>query len=119
MSDFFPESMPNQNLSSEEKQQIARRFRRKANLTDFCCLLSVALFLLGTALRDSPSIANVLFAICPLPMIAFIVGWILTYHRCPVCGNRIVHGEYGRYLAPFIWRAYECPVCYFSPDWSK
>ena len=93
MSDFFPESMPNQNLSSEEKRQIARRFRRKANLTDFCCLLSVALFLLGTVLRGSPSIANVLFAICPLPMVAFIVGCVLTYHRCPVCGNRIVHGE--------------------------
>ena len=69
MSDFFPESMPNQNLSSEEKRQIARRFRRKANLTDFCCLLSVALFLLGTALRGSPSIANFLFAVCPLRLL--------------------------------------------------
>ncbi len=115
MSNFFPESMPNQQLSPEEKCRIARRFRRKANLTDSCLLLFIVLFLLGTVLEN----ANFLFGACLLPVIPFIIGCLSTYHRCPVCGNRIVHGEYGRYLGPFIWRAYECPVCCFSPDWSK
>lgn len=119
MPDFFPESMPNQQLSPEEKRRIARRFRRKANLTDSCLLLSIALFLLGTLLRDHVSLANFLLGIGCLPMIPFVIGCLSTYHRCPVCGNRIVHGEYGRYLGPFTWRAYECPVCCFSPDWSR
>ena len=45
----------------------------------------------------------------------------LTYHRCPCCGNRTIRGSLGedRNLGPFVWRMYECPVCGFSPDWSR
>lgn len=119
MSNYFPDVPPDPKLSIEEKRRIARRFRRRANLTDGCLLLSVALSLLGMVLHDNVPAANFLFGICLLPLLAFAIGSLSTYYRCPVCGNRVVHGEYGRYLAPFTWRAYECPVCYFSPDWSK
>lgn len=119
MSAYFPDVPPDPKLSIEEKRRIARRFCRRANLTDFCLLLGISLFLLGMVLRDNASVANFLFGICLLPLFAFIAGCVLTYYRCPVCGNRVVHGEYGRYLGPFTWRGYECPVCYFSPDWSK
>lgn len=115
MSAYFPDVPPDPKLSAEEKRRIARRFRRKANLTDSCLLLSIVLFLLGTVLEN----ANFLFGVCLLPLIPFGIGCLSTYYRCPVCGNRIVHGEYGRYLGPFTWRAYECPVCCFSPDWSR
>lgn len=116
---YFPDIPPDPKLSTEEKRRIARRFRRRANLTDSCLLLGIVLFLLGAVLRNNASLANFLSGIALLPLIAFAFGCFFTYHRCPVCGNRIVHGEYGRYLAPFTWRGYECPVCYFSPDWSK
>lgn len=120
MSDFFPASMPNKDLSPEEKTRLARRFRRKANLTDGCAVLGFALFCLA-ALLESRGLpfSGLIAAVGVLLMAAFGLGCVMTYSRCPVCGNRIIHGEYGKYLAPFIWRFYECPVCYFSPDWSK
>lgn len=116
---YFPDVPPDPKLSVEEKRRIARRFRRRANLTDGCLLLGVALFLLGLILHDKVSAANFLSGICLLPLLAFVIGCLSTYYRCPACGNHIVHGEYGRYLRPFAWRGYECPVCYFSPDWSR
>ena len=50
MSNYFPDVPPDPKLSVEEKRRIARRFRRRANLTDGCLLLSVALSLLGMVL---------------------------------------------------------------------
>lgn len=120
MPSFFPESMPNKDLSLEEKARLARRFRRNANLTDGCAVLGFALFCLAALLeiRGLP-FYGLAAAAGVLLMAAFGLGCVLTYSRCPVCGNRIIYGEYGKYLGPFTWRGYECPVCYFSPDWSK
>ena len=116
MAELFPNAPPPK-LSVEEKRQVARRFRRAANRTDACGLLGFALILLAS-LADLP-FAGFFLAAGFLLIAAFCLGCVSTYHRCPACGNRILRGEYGRYLGPFTWRGYECPVCYFTPDWSK
>lgn len=53
--------------------------------------------------------------------IVFGVVSSVTYYRCPCCGNRIISGSLGhdRNLGTLVWLMYECPVCGFTPDWSR
>lgn len=107
---------PRPNLTAEEKTRLARRLRRRANLTDVCILLTAALAVAAGWL-DSAAV-SVLF-LCAAA--AAVILSARTYYRCPCCGNRTIRGSLGedRNLVPFVWRMYECPVCGFSPDWSR
>lgn len=113
---------PRPNLTVQEKTRLARRFRRRANLTDAIGLAAILLMVIAAFLgrqdfdRGYPYLTagGALF-------IVFGLASTLTYHRCPCCGNRTIRGSLGedRNLGPFVWRMYECPVCGFSPDWSR
>lgn len=92
MSNYFPDVPPDPKLSIEEKRRIARRFRRRANLTDGCPLLSVALSLLGMVLHDNVPAANFLFGICLLPLLAFAIG---SLHLLPLPRLRKPRGPRG------------------------
>ena len=106
-------------LTTEEKTRLARRFRRKANLTDTIGLAATLLMVIAAFLgrQDFDQGYPYLTAGAAL----FIVASSVTYNRCPCCGNRIISGSLGqdRNLGPLVWRMYECPVCGFTPDWSR
>lgn len=107
---------PRPNLTVEEKTRLARRFRRRANLTDACILLTVALAVAAGWLDNAA-----VFVLFLCAAAAAVILSARTYYRCPCCGNRIIGGplQEDRHLGPFVWRMYECPVCGFSPDWSR
>nr|WP_326184496.1 hypothetical protein [uncultured Oscillibacter sp.] len=92
---YFPDVPPDPKLSAEEKRRIARRFRRKANLTDSCLLLGIVLFLLGAVLRGNASLANFLSGIALLPLIAFAFGCLFTYHAVLSAETALSTGNMG------------------------
>ena len=109
-----PPFAPSPKLTVEEKTRLAKRFRRRANLTDGGLLLGIALLLISNYL------GNDLFTGLSLLMaMVFIISSALLCHRCPICGNNIIFSSNRARLGPFIWRSYECPVCNFSPDWGR
>nr|WP_326216224.1 hypothetical protein [uncultured Oscillibacter sp.] len=113
---------PRPELTTEEKTRLARRFRRKANLTDTIGLAATLLMVIAAFLgrQDFDQGYPYLTAGAAL-FIVFGVASSVTYYRCPCCGNRIISGSLGqdRNLGPLVWRMYECPVCGFTPDWSR
>lgn len=94
---------PRPNLTVEEKTRLARRFRRRAHLTDACILLTGALAV--AAGRLDRAAVFVLF-LCAAA--AAVILSARTYYRCPCCGNRFIGGplQEDRHLGPFVWRMY-------------
>ena len=109
-----PPFTPSPKLTPEEKTRLAKRFRRRANLTDGGLLLGIALLLIS----DYPG-NDLLIGLSLLMMMVFIISSALLCHRCPICGNIIRFGPNRERPGPFIRRSYECPVCNFSPDWGR
>lgn len=110
MSEFFPNGPPKRPSTPEEKTRLARKFRRRALLVDGLFLL--AFVCLGAPLVFPGWAAG--FAFTPLMLAAILSS--MTFSRCPCCGRLARRGEW---FGPFAWRGFECPVCWFSPDWSK
>ena len=112
MNDYFPNKPPRRDLTPEEKTWMARKFCRRARLTDACILLAFLCLLCGRALPGGNlfDIAGLLLA-----LVAVLLS-VMTYVRCPCCGRMARRGECFGF---FVWRGFECPACGFMPEWSK
>ena len=109
---FFPNAAPHRDLSPEEMTKIARRFCRRARLVDAGFLLFLLVMAIGYFKNSTPLMWSALVLLVVDQLCAF-----LLFCRCPCCG-RLVNRR-SETMRMFVWRGYECPVCYFSPDWRK
>lgn len=113
MGRYFPDKPLPQDLTPEEKSRIARKFRRRAKLADGLFLLMVLCLLAGAAFHCREKVAAMVLAVL---MLAELLACARAFLRCPCCG-RMFSAWSG--LDLFFWRDFECPVCGFTPEWSK
>ena len=120
---FYPDGpRPDMDMSDEEKARRARRFRRRAVLTDVCLVLAVAAALLLAYLYRSsanmpPPLFFTLTAAFSLSLLGMLAGEILAFRRCPFCGKKLSGRDWT--VRPFLWRFFHCPECDFEPYWDR
>lgn len=110
MGRYFPEKAPPRDLTPEEKTRIARKFRRRAVLTDSLALAGFSAWLASRFLGWELDLLAVVL------MLAAILLSFIAFSRCPCCGR--LSNNWGG-LGFFVWRGFECPACGFMPEWSK
>ena len=112
MNDYFPNKAPEQPPTPEEKARLARRFRRRANTADALSVLTLLFIVIGRFFSGW----NPFDLAALLLSVAAVLSSLFAYTRCPCCGRMARRGEH---LGPFAWRDFECPACWFTPDWSR
>lgn len=111
MNEYFPNKPPRRDLTPEEKIRIARTFCRRARLADGLCLLALLCVIAGIVTGWTVLEIAALLAVPPAVLLS-----AAAFTRCPCCGRMARQGER---LGSFGWRAFECPVCGFMPEWGK
>ncbi len=110
MDRYFPDKPPPHLLTPEERTRIARKFRRRAILTDVLFSAGLAVWLVSKFLGWN-LVLLVLILILAVALLS-----CATFFRCPCCGRIARQRDH---LSFFAWRGFQCPDCGFTPEQSK